>query len=60
MLNVQQGVEVTFGMTTETDLDTTVHWHGIRLDVAEARERGRRRDEDEAGHEWLDRIGIML
>jgi len=31
-LKVPQGAEVTIKVTNETDLPTTVHWHGIRLD----------------------------
>ncbi len=31
-LKVRQGAEVTINVTNQTDLDTTVHWHGIRLD----------------------------
>jgi FtsP/CotA-like multicopper oxidase with cupredoxin domain len=31
-LKVQQGAEVTINVTNQTDLDTTVHWHGIRLE----------------------------
>ena len=31
-LKVQQGAEVAITVTNETDLPTTVHWHGIRLD----------------------------
>jgi FtsP/CotA-like multicopper oxidase with cupredoxin domain len=31
-LKVPQGAEVAITVTNETDLDTTVHWHGIRLD----------------------------
>jgi FtsP/CotA-like multicopper oxidase with cupredoxin domain len=31
-LKVRQGSEVTVHVTTEGDLDTTVHWHGLRLD----------------------------
>jgi len=31
-LKVKQGAEVTITVANETDLPTTVHWHGIRLD----------------------------
>jgi FtsP/CotA-like multicopper oxidase with cupredoxin domain len=31
-LKVQQGAEAAITVTNETDLPTTVHWHGIRLD----------------------------
>jgi FtsP/CotA-like multicopper oxidase with cupredoxin domain len=31
-LKVQQGTEVAITVTNQTDLPTTVHWHGIRLD----------------------------
>ena len=31
-LKVAQGSEVTVDFTNETDLETTVHWHGLRLD----------------------------
>jgi FtsP/CotA-like multicopper oxidase with cupredoxin domain len=31
-LRVAQGSEVTVHFTNETDLETTVHWHGLRLD----------------------------
>ncbi|HEY3089245.1 MAG TPA: multicopper oxidase family protein [Jatrophihabitantaceae bacterium] len=31
-LKVQQGSEVTVNVTNDGDLDTTVHWHGLRLD----------------------------
>jgi FtsP/CotA-like multicopper oxidase with cupredoxin domain len=31
-LKVPQGAEVAIKVTNETDLPTTVHWHGIRLD----------------------------
>jgi FtsP/CotA-like multicopper oxidase with cupredoxin domain len=31
-LKVQQGAEVAITVTNQTDLPTTVHWHGIRLD----------------------------
>jgi FtsP/CotA-like multicopper oxidase with cupredoxin domain len=31
-LRVDQGSEVTVNFTNETDLETTVHWHGLRLD----------------------------
>src|SRR5215211_8914490 len=31
-LKVTQGSEVTINFTNETDLETTVHWHGLRLD----------------------------
>jgi FtsP/CotA-like multicopper oxidase with cupredoxin domain len=31
-LKVLQGAEVAIKVTNETDLPTTVHWHGIRLD----------------------------
>jgi FtsP/CotA-like multicopper oxidase with cupredoxin domain len=31
-LKVRQGSEVTVNVTNEGDLDTTVHWHGLRLD----------------------------
>ncbi|MDQ3658902.1 MAG: multicopper oxidase family protein [Actinomycetota bacterium] len=31
-LKVVQGSEVTVDFTNETDLETTVHWHGLRLD----------------------------
>lgn len=31
-LRVEQGSEVTVDFTNETDLETTVHWHGLRLD----------------------------
>ena len=32
ILKVVQGSEVTVDFTNETDLETTVHWHGLRLD----------------------------
>ena len=31
-LKVQQGSEVVVHVTNEGDLDTTVHWHGLRLE----------------------------
>jgi FtsP/CotA-like multicopper oxidase with cupredoxin domain len=31
-LRVQQGSEILVKVTNEGDLDTTVHWHGLRLD----------------------------
>jgi FtsP/CotA-like multicopper oxidase with cupredoxin domain len=31
-LHVDQGSEVTVNFTNETDLETTVHWHGLRLE----------------------------
>ena len=31
-LRVRQGAEVTVHVTNDADLDTTVHWHGLRLD----------------------------
>jgi hypothetical protein len=31
-LRVDQGSEATVDFTNETDLETTVHWHGLRLD----------------------------
>jgi FtsP/CotA-like multicopper oxidase with cupredoxin domain len=31
-LKVRQGSEVTVNVTNDGDLDTTVHWHGLRLD----------------------------
>lgn len=31
-LRVAQGSQVTMNFTNETDLETTVHWHGLRLD----------------------------
>src|SRR6266568_2656082 len=31
-LKVAQGSEVTVHFTNQTDLETTVHWHGLRLD----------------------------
>jgi FtsP/CotA-like multicopper oxidase with cupredoxin domain len=31
-LRVRQGAEVTVNVTNDGDLDTTVHWHGLRLD----------------------------
>jgi FtsP/CotA-like multicopper oxidase with cupredoxin domain len=31
-LKVRQGSEVIVHVTNQTDLDTTVHWHGLRLD----------------------------
>ena len=31
-LRVRQGSEITVHVTNETDLETTVHWHGLRLD----------------------------
>jgi FtsP/CotA-like multicopper oxidase with cupredoxin domain len=31
-LKVPQGAEIAIKVTNETDLPTTVHWHGIRLD----------------------------
>jgi FtsP/CotA-like multicopper oxidase with cupredoxin domain len=31
-LKVQQGAQVAITVTNQTDLPTTVHWHGIRLD----------------------------
>ncbi|HET7323727.1 MAG TPA: multicopper oxidase family protein [Halococcus sp.] len=44
-LRVPQGAEITVEFTNELDLDTTVHWHGLRLDnrfdgVAEGHHRG--------------------
>jgi FtsP/CotA-like multicopper oxidase with cupredoxin domain len=32
VLKVPQGSEITVQVTNEGDLDTTVHWHGLRLD----------------------------
>ena len=31
-LRVKQGTEVTINVANDGDLDTTVHWHGLRLD----------------------------
>jgi FtsP/CotA-like multicopper oxidase with cupredoxin domain len=31
-MRVEQGSEVTVNVTNETDLETTVHWHGLRLE----------------------------
>jgi FtsP/CotA-like multicopper oxidase with cupredoxin domain len=31
-LRVRQGSQVTVQVTNDTDLETTVHWHGLRLD----------------------------
>lgn len=31
-LRVSQGSEVTINFTNEADLETTVHWHSLRLD----------------------------
>src|SRR3954452_10369520 len=31
-LRVRQGSEVMVNVTTDSDLETTVHWHGLRLD----------------------------
>ena len=31
-LSVSQGSEVTINFTNEADIETTVHWHGLRLD----------------------------
>src|SRR5262245_64729002 len=31
-LKVQQGSEIVVNVTNNGDLDTTVHWHGLRLD----------------------------
>ena len=31
-LNVQQGSEIVVNVTNEGDLETTVHWHGLRLE----------------------------
>jgi FtsP/CotA-like multicopper oxidase with cupredoxin domain len=31
-LHVDQGTEITVQVTNEADLDTTVHWHGLRLE----------------------------
>src|SRR4051794_17374299 len=31
-LRVRQGSEVVVNVTNDGDLDTTVHWHGLRLD----------------------------
>ena len=31
-LHVQQGSEVIVNVTNDGDLDTTVHWHGLRLE----------------------------
>ena len=31
-LRVSQGSEVTITFTNEADVETTVHWHGLRLD----------------------------
>jgi FtsP/CotA-like multicopper oxidase with cupredoxin domain len=31
-LKVRQGSEVTINFTNDTDVETTVHWHGLRLD----------------------------
>jgi len=31
-LRVSQGSEVTINFTNEADVETTVHWHGLRLD----------------------------
>ena len=44
-LRVRQGSEVTINFTNEADVETTVHWHGIRLDhrfdgVPQGRHRG--------------------
>jgi FtsP/CotA-like multicopper oxidase with cupredoxin domain len=44
-LRVAQGSEVTIDFTNDADLETTVHWHGLRLDnrydgVPHARHRG--------------------
>ncbi|HKS70698.1 MAG TPA: multicopper oxidase domain-containing protein, partial [Ktedonobacterales bacterium] len=32
VLRVAQGAQVTVHFTNQTDLETTVHWHGLRLD----------------------------
>ena len=47
-LKVAQGTEVMVDFTNETDLETTVHWHGLRLDnrfdgVPEGAHHGMRR-----------------
>ena len=44
-LRVRQGSEVTINFTNDADVETTVHWHGIRLDhrfdgVPQGRHRG--------------------
>jgi FtsP/CotA-like multicopper oxidase with cupredoxin domain len=44
-LKVRQGSEVTVNFTNQADVDTTVHWHGLRLDnrydgVPHARHQG--------------------
>ena len=31
-LKVQQGSEIVVNVTNEGDLETTVHWHGLRLE----------------------------
>jgi FtsP/CotA-like multicopper oxidase with cupredoxin domain len=31
-MRVEQGSEITVNVTNETDLETTVHWHGLRLE----------------------------
>jgi FtsP/CotA-like multicopper oxidase with cupredoxin domain len=31
-LRVPQGSEITINVTHDGDLETTVHWHGLRLD----------------------------
>ena len=31
-LRVRQGTEVTVNVTNDGDLDTTLHWHGLRLE----------------------------
>jgi FtsP/CotA-like multicopper oxidase with cupredoxin domain len=31
-LKVKQGSEATINFTNDTDVETTVHWHGLRLD----------------------------
>lgn len=31
-LRVKQGSEIFVNLTNETDMDTTVHWHGLRLE----------------------------
>jgi FtsP/CotA-like multicopper oxidase with cupredoxin domain len=39
-LKVKQGAELAITEANETDLPTTVHWHGIRLDNRRVVEQG--------------------
>ena len=54
-LKVQQGSEIVVEVTNQGDLDTTVHWHGLRLEnkydgVPHETQGGRSRPRAAGGH----------